>query len=216
MLELDWVDVGKLLAAVIAGAVIGLERETHDKPAGFRTNILICLGAALFTVVSVRMADGTANVDRTRIAAQIVTGVGFLGAGAIIQFRGNVIGLTTAATIWLVASVGMAFGAGQFLLGSVTTILATAVLFGLESVEVRIAHWRTVATFELELSASEDAPDVVPRVVREAGVRIKYWSVSRTRESVVGRLAAVGPAPRLESLEKALLQHQAIRAIKRL
>ncbi len=216
MLELDWVDVGKLLAAVIAGAVIGLERETHDKPAGFRTNILICLGAALFTVVSVRMADGTANVDRTRIAAQIVTGVGFLGAGAIIQFRGNVIGLTTAATIWLVASVGMAFGAGHFLLGSVVTILATAVLFGLEPFEAVIARWRTVATFELELSPKEDATAVTLSAVREVHVGVKYWSVSRTGEIVTGRLTVVGPARKLEALEHAFLQHASIRAIKRL
>lgn len=216
MLELDWVDVGKLLAAVVAGAVIGLERETHDKPAGFRTNILICLGAALFTILSVRIPEGYGNTERTRIAAQIITGVGFLGAGAIIQFRGNVIGLTTAATIWLVASVGMAFGAGHFLLGSVVTILATAVLFGLEPFEVQIARWRTVATFELELLASEDATDIVRCAVRDANVRIKSFSVSRTHDSVAGRLTAAGPAPRLESLEKALLKNEAIRAIRRL
>ncbi len=215
-MELDWVDVGKLLAAVVAGAVIGLERETHDKPAGFRTNILICLGAALFTVVSERMADGTVNVDRTRIAAQIVTGVGFLGAGAIIQFRGNVIGLTTAATIWLVASVGMAFGAGYFLLGSVGTILATAVLFALESVEAGIARWRTVATFELELAPAVDASELVERAVRDAGVRIKVWSVSKSPDGLFGRLTAVGPSQRLEKLQGLLLQHQSVRAVKRL
>jgi putative Mg2+ transporter-C (MgtC) family protein len=216
MLELDWVDVGKLLAAVIAGAVIGLERETHDKPAGFRTNILICLGAALFTVMSLRMPEGFNSTERTRIAAQIVTGVGFLGAGAIIQFRGNVIGLTTAATIWLVASVGMAFGAGHFLLGSVVTILATAVLFGLESFESLIARWRTVASFEIELSPKEDASDVALRAARDAHVGIKHWTVSRSGENLTGRLTVVGPAQKLEALERALLQHAAIRGIKRL
>ena len=216
MVPLDWIDVGKLLAAVIAGGVIGLERETHDKPAGFRTNILICLGAAVFTVMSIRMAEGTSHVETTRIAAQIVTGVGFLGAGAIIQFRGNVIGLTTAATIWLVASVGMAFGAGHFLLGSVVTVLATAVLFGLERFEGLIARWRTVATFELELSAQEDATDVTVRAVREAHLGIKSWAVSRAGESVTGRLSVVGPAQQVETLEQALLRHAAIRGIKRL
>jgi putative Mg2+ transporter-C (MgtC) family protein len=215
-MELDWVDVGKLLAAVVAGAVIGLERETHDKPAGFRTNILICLGAALFTVVSERMADGAPSVDRTRIAAQIVTGVGFLGAGAIIQFRGNVIGLTTAATIWLVASVGMAFGAGLFLLGSVVTVVATAVLFGFERVEARIARWRTVVTFELELTPGEDATQIMRQIVQTAGVRLKVLSVSRTHDRVAAHLTAVGPAQRLELLERALSQHAAVQAIKRL
>lgn len=214
-MNLEWIDIGKLLAAVIAGAIIGLERETHDKPAGFRTNILICLGAALFTVVSARMAGGSAHNDTTRIAAQIVTGVGFLGAGAIIQFRGNVVGLTTAATIWLVASVGMAFGAGQFALGAVGTILATAVLFGLESAEERIAHWRTVATFELELSSSENAAEIVHRAVADAGAHIKFWGVSRTPTCIAGRLIAAGPAWRLEKLEEILTRDESVRAIKR-
>ena len=91
-----WSYVLRLLAAIAAGAVIGFERELHDKPAGFRTNILICLGAALFTVMSVAMV-GEAYSDRLRIAAGVVTGVGFLGAGAIVHFKGNVLGLTTAA-----------------------------------------------------------------------------------------------------------------------
>jgi putative Mg2+ transporter-C (MgtC) family protein len=210
---LVWIDIGKLLAAVIAGAVIGLERESHDKPAGFRTNILICLGAALFTVISERMAAGTA--DRTRIAAQIVTGVGFLGAGAIIQFRGNVVGLTTAATIWVVASVGMAFGSGFFVHGAVGTVLATAVLFGLERAEARIALWRTVATFELEMSPGVDATDLVQRATKDVGARAKHWSVSRAPDHVAVRLTAVGPARRLEQLERTLFQLGAVRAIKR-
>jgi putative Mg2+ transporter-C (MgtC) family protein len=211
---LEWVDVGKLLAAAIAGGIIGLERETHDKPAGFRTNILICLGAALFTVMSLRISG--AETERTRIAAQIVTGVGFLGAGAIIRSGGNVIGLTTAATIWLVASVGMAFGAGHFLLGSVVTVLATAVLFGLESFEGLIARWRTVATFELELPTTEDANDVTQRAAHDAHVRIKYLAISRTGQTLTGRLTVVGPAQKLEALERTFLQHTAIRAVKRL
>ncbi len=121
-------DVLSLIFAILLGGIIGLERRLSGKAAGLRTNVLICLGAAVFTIISRRMA-GTDSV--ARIAAQIVTGVGFLGAGAIIQDRGGVHGLTTAATIWLVASIGMACGAGFFILACISTILAILVLFGL-------------------------------------------------------------------------------------
>jgi putative Mg2+ transporter-C (MgtC) family protein len=123
-------DLLSIIFAVIFGAVIGIEREFHGKAAGLRTNILICLGAAVFTIISEQMTAGTEG-SVTRIAAQIVTGVGFLGAGAIIQDRGGVHGLTTAATIWLVASIGMACGARFYQLAVITTLLAILVLLGL-------------------------------------------------------------------------------------
>ena len=119
-----------VILATIFGALIGLEREFHGKAAGLRTNILICLGAAVFTIISRQMTTGTED-SVTRIAAQIVTGVGFLGAGAIIQDRGGVHGLTTAATIWLVASIGMACGAHLYQLALITTLIAIIVLIGL-------------------------------------------------------------------------------------
>ncbi len=118
-----------VLLAVVLGAAIGLEREISGKAAGLRTNILICLGAAVFTIISEQMAESGGSV--TRIAAQVVTGVGFLGAGAIIQDRGGVHGLTTAATIWLVASIGVACGAGFYSLAVMSTLIAVAVLTGL-------------------------------------------------------------------------------------
>ncbi len=124
-------DVISVILAVVFGAAIGLEREINGKAAGLRTNILICLGAAVFTIISKEMG----GVSITRISAQIVTGVGFLGAGAIIQDRGGVFGLTTAATIWLVASIGTACGARLYTLAVITTLIAVLVLIGLGSVE---------------------------------------------------------------------------------
>ena len=121
-------DFLSVFLAVILGGMIGAEREMSGKAAGLRTNALICLGAAVFTIISKDMAAGTAEGSLTRIAAQIVTGVGFLGAGAIIQDRGGVHGLTTAATIWLVASIGMACGAHFYGLAIATTLVAIAVL----------------------------------------------------------------------------------------
>ena len=122
-------DVFGIVLAVILGAAIGVEREFSGKAAGLRTNILICLGAAVFTIISKRMAGEGDSL--TRIAAGVVTGVGFLGAGAIIQDRAGVHGLTTAATIWFMACLGMACGAGLYELAVILTLIAVLVLIGL-------------------------------------------------------------------------------------
>ena len=133
-------DLISIILATVLGAVIGLERELSGKAAGLRTNLLICLGAAVFTIISREMATG-AEDTATRIAAQIVTGVGFLGAGAIIQDRAGVHGLTTAATIWLVASIGMACGARFYYLAIISTLIAVIVLVGLGKLSKHLDHF---------------------------------------------------------------------------
>jgi len=127
-------DVLSIILAVVLGAAVGLEREIRGKAAGLRTNVLICLGAAVFTIISKRMGGGGGD-SLTRIAAGVVTGVGFLGAGAIIQDRGGIHGLTTAATIWMVASIGMACGARLYSLAVISTLVAIIVLIGLGLLE---------------------------------------------------------------------------------
>ncbi|MHC4890328.1 MAG: MgtC/SapB family protein [Planctomycetota bacterium] len=137
---MDWPgDIISIVLAVVLGAVIGIEREFSGKAAGLRTNVLICLGAAGFTIISKRMAGETDSL--TRIAAQVVTGVGFLGAGAIIQDRGGVHGLTTAATIWFVASIGMACGAALYELALIMTLLAVFVLIGLRQMQKSLSRY---------------------------------------------------------------------------
>jgi putative Mg2+ transporter-C (MgtC) family protein len=123
----------RLLVAAGLGAAIGLEREYRRKPAGLRTNILIALGSALFTAVSIQLAAAGGTPDR--IAAQIVTGVGFLGGGAILRSGKSVLGMTTAATIWVNAAVGMAAGAGQFEMATAATALTLVVLAVLPPIE---------------------------------------------------------------------------------
>jgi putative Mg2+ transporter-C (MgtC) family protein len=131
----------RLLLAVGLGAALGLEREYRQKPAGLRTNILIALGSALFTIVSAHMGhDGSPD----RISAQIVTGIGFLGGGAILRSGNTVHGMTTAATIWVNAAIGMAAGTGQFALATTTTLLTLVVLAVLPPIEMyfeRRAGW---------------------------------------------------------------------------
>jgi putative Mg2+ transporter-C (MgtC) family protein len=118
----------RLVLAAALGAIIGYQRERAGKPAGLRTHMLISIGSALFTVASVSGFTGT--VDPTRIAAGIVTGIGFLGAGAILHREGGIVaGLTTAATIWVSAAIGLAAGAGLYLISAVTTGLVLIVLF---------------------------------------------------------------------------------------
>ncbi len=143
-----------IILAVILGGVIGLEREFRGKVAGLRTNILICLGAAVFTIISRKMGGGLEQ-SLTRIAAGIVTGVGFLGAGAVIRDRGGIYGLTTAATIWMVASVGMACGAGFILLAFTSTLIALIVLIGLTPLERWVGSLRRKHKLKAEPSADK-------------------------------------------------------------
>jgi putative Mg2+ transporter-C (MgtC) family protein len=124
----------RLTAGLVLGAVIGFERELHRQPAGFRTHSLVALGAALFTIVSAYGFTGD-SVDPTRIAAQIVSGIGFIGAGTILQHRGNIRGLTTAASLWSVAAIGTAAGAGLIVMAVVGTILILVVLAVLDRIE---------------------------------------------------------------------------------
>ncbi len=137
-MEVNWSDTVPLLLAVFLGGVIGLERQVHDKPAGLRTNILICLGSCVFTMISTTLAGS----DPGRIAAQIVTGIGFLGAGAIMQSGVSVHGLTTAAGIWIVASIGMACGTRRYFLAVVVTLLAVLALMLLSPVDKKLSKDR--------------------------------------------------------------------------
>lgn len=148
-MDVTWMEMLSLCMAVVFGATIGLEREIRKKSVGLRTNTLICLGAAIFTVVSRQMAVSFGE-SPTRIAAQIVGGIGFLGAGAIIRDRGSVQGATTAATIWLVASIGMACGAGFLVLATASTGLTILVLLGLSPIEKRLSHYRQAALTSAE------------------------------------------------------------------
>jgi putative Mg2+ transporter-C (MgtC) family protein len=127
------------LAAVLGGAV-GLEREYRQKPAGLRTNMLIALGSALFSILSIELGAGTGSPDR--IAAQVVTGIGFLGAGAILRSGDHIHGLTTAATIWVNAAIGMAAGLGSYTVATVAAAITLVVLALLPWMEKFVENWR--------------------------------------------------------------------------
>ena len=130
----------RLVVALLLGAVIGWERELQRMPAGFRTHALVSLGSAIFTVISAYAFTGPAS-DPTRVAAQIVSGIGFLGGGAILHYGGTVRGLTTAASLWAVAAVGMAAGAGLFVIATVSAVLVIVALEVFQRLE-RVAKRR--------------------------------------------------------------------------
>ena len=167
----------KLLLATVLGGAIGLEREIAGKPAGLRTNILICVGAALFMHLSIYVAeigytpDGHPYGDTTRIAAQIVSGIGFLGAGAILHAHGAVVGLTTAATIWVVAAVGAAVGAGAYVEGVGTSVLIILVLVGLRPFERRLLLRRRKVNASIRVQRDLRF-DVIEDILRGAGLHI--------------------------------------------
>jgi putative Mg2+ transporter-C (MgtC) family protein len=150
----------RLLLAAVLGAVVGFEREIHDHPAGMRTHLLVSLGSGLFTVLSIYgfvgalgPAEQTAP-DPTRIAAQVVTGIGFLGAGAIIKYGTSIRGLTTAGSLWATAAIGMAAGAGQIIVAVVGTAIVVFSLWPLNRIvdRLRIGRDRTVRV-RLQLGA---------------------------------------------------------------
>ena len=153
----------KLIVALFCGGLIGLERELKNKSAGIKTNMLICVGSMLFTTISVLVAfdgasEGIKPGDPGRIGAQIVSGIGFLGGGAILQSKENVVGLTTAASIWLVAAIGMLIGIGQLEVALFVSVLMVFVLVAVTLFENRFLERRRL--FKISLHLREKTDDV--------------------------------------------------------
>jgi putative Mg2+ transporter-C (MgtC) family protein len=202
-LELELV-LRLLLSAVLAGAV-GLEREISDQPAGFRTHMLVALGACLFAVISAYSVEGLFDGDQpvrvrfdpTRIAAQIVTGIGFLGAGAIIRYGMSVRGLTTAASLWVVAAIGMAVGFGGYLVASVTTVITVLALFGLKRVGGRLTRGlrKEHEEFVIDAGPELELERLVGDVTR-GGVRIDHVRVEEEENMRQILLTVTIPPPR--------------------
>jgi putative Mg2+ transporter-C (MgtC) family protein len=165
---LDITDLIKVLLSVAAGGVIGVEREFRDKAAGFRTLIFICAGATIFTILSVKLAG---DKDPARIAAQIVTGVGFLGAGAIMRDSQRVTGLTTAAAIWLTAALGMVIGAGEYILAGVILAVTSLVLWVFPLLERWIDNIREEHTYTVIFKTNPEKVSTLEKVFTDCRLR---------------------------------------------
>src|ERR671923_873593 len=201
----------QLCLATLFGGAIGLERELGGKPAGLRTNILICLGSVIYTKLSVTMATGSA--DPTRIAAQIVTGVGFIGAGTILNARGAVVGLTSAATIWVVAAIGVALGAAFYWEAAGTTLLVLLVLQGLGRFERLVARHSTQSSLLVHARPDPAALDELETVVRRTGLEIERQASRRENVDLVIEFNLRGPKRLHDEVMIALLHHPGVRTV---
>jgi putative Mg2+ transporter-C (MgtC) family protein len=185
---LDWPEVLLRVAlAAVLGGVLGLEREFREREAGLRTHLLVCVGSALFTIVSaygfsefLRSGEAVVRADPTRIAAQIVTGIGFLGAGAIIRQGLSIRGLTTAATLWVVAAIGLATGAGYYSAAVITTGVALAALWPLRALAYRmVRRYRGETGILLVQLPAGESPGRVIDTVEDANARIESLEIGQ-------------------------------------
>lgn len=175
-------DLIKLVAAFIAGLALGAEREYHDKSAGMRTIILICVGSTLFTIFSVRIAG---DKDPGRIAAQIVSGIGFLGAGVILVRRGQVLGLTTATTIWVAAAIGIGIGVGSILFSAIATVLVIFVLGILPPFERLFQRAAAFKHYKIVLTLDPDKPDRLKKAFIDAGLSVREESRAKGKDTII-------------------------------
>jgi putative Mg2+ transporter-C (MgtC) family protein len=180
----------KIGIAVLISGVIGAEREFRDKAAGFRTIILITVGSTLFAIFSASMDPG---FTRTRIAANIVTGIGFLGAGAIVREHGRIGGLTTAATIWLSAALGMGIGAGELIFVVISTVIVIIVLLVFPRLEVWIHRIRESRTYKIIVStANADKIDTINDALQSHELTVYEHHQSKTGNTIVGTWTTIG------------------------
>lgn len=180
----------KVGMAVLVGGIIGAEREYQDKAAGFRTMILITLGSTLFTIFSVSIDP---DFTPSRVAANIVTGIGFLGAGAIIREGGRISGLTTAATIWLCAALGMGIGAGELYFVLAATFITVLVLFVFPHLEARIDRIREARNYRIVLSTGDfNKIETVEESIEKCSLKIFERHQRKTEKSIIGSWKTVG------------------------
>ncbi len=195
-------EILRLTLAVLVGGLIGFEREFRDKSAGFRTMIFITLGATLFTMLSFHFLE-----DSARVAANIVTGIGFLGAGAILRGEGGrVAGLTTAATIWLAAALGMGIGSGLYLLTGVTTLFILVILWVFPFFEHWLDNLRNAHTYEITLPLESSHISTLEEMFRACGIRVHKQFVWKRGDRVVYTLQTVGRKECHKRLIPALLK----------
>lgn len=166
----------RLSLSFLVGAIIGLEREANNQPAGLRTHILICMGSSLIMLLSIYIPQtfiGSTNSDPGRIAAQVVSGIGFLGAGAIMKYGLNVRGLTTAASIWVIAALGLAIGAGMYIACIWGTLILLIALVLLNLIEKKIFTGRYLKRLNVYTKNAEVSTDELKKILKKHQIKVK-------------------------------------------
>jgi putative Mg2+ transporter-C (MgtC) family protein len=208
-----WISLLRLVVAAVLGGLIGLEREIKHRPAGLRTNLFICVGAAMFTLLSDKLAVEFLG-DHTRIAAQIIPGIGFIGAGSILHNRGDLItGITSAATLFVVASVGMAVGGGLYLTAIFATALILMCLFLLGRAEQRFNIKLLVNTYEVTGSSADIIKTEVNFLLERIHAMMQDVEVAETRQHVRLQFDVEGTRKEQEAVLDALKRSSVLESV---
>ena len=203
----------RLAAALVAGGIIGYERERDSQPAGLRTHMILALGAALVMILSVNIGIKFGS-DPARLAAQVVSGVGFLGAGAILRFGFNVKGLTTASTLWTTAMVGMAIGYGYYLVSLFAVVITIIVLTLVERFEKKFVRVNVIRTVVVDVHEREGILREVRKTISKMADALFAFSVQKSVKNKHMRLEIVARFNRNEKLEDMLEVISSIEGVK--
>ena len=207
MMDITYTDILKIAIAFALGALLGIEREYRNKPAGFRTLIMITVGATLFTILSYRINSSTPD----RIAANIITGIGFIGAGVIFKEGLKVSGMTTAATIWMAAAVGMAVGYGAYYLAGGVTIIMLFTLTLLSKLEDFLKSFYKVNYYRISFAASEYSEEELEKEFSGLGLKFRKDKEAKNHEGITVYYDLSAKPKGIEALNNFLKQNKAIR-----
>jgi len=218
--------LGRLVLAAFLGGIVGFEREISGKPAGLRTNLLICVGAALLTEISIDIAamaneqnvvqGSPFRADPARIAAQIVSGIGFLGAGTILQARGNIIGLTTAATIWVVAAIGMAVGSQSYVIAVGATLLVVFSLGLLGRIEGAVVRRQQRRRYLVTFDPNAELLRTVEDSFGGRGLRLDIESVEKSEGRWEAQIDVAGPLELQRQAMRELIGREGVHRLTRI
>lgn len=208
----------RMLMAAVLGGVVGFERERHNQPAGLRTHIILTIGSALAMCVSINLATQfrpfAPNGDPARLAAQVLSGIGFLGAGAILRYGTNVRGLTTAASLWTIAVVGLAVGAGHYAAAAVATVLLFSVLQVLDLLEKKYMSQLVPKTITIKAKDRVGLVDEVKATLQSFNTDVKTMSFAKNLEAHELEIEAVTKLPGRDSVDKIFFALSAIKDVR--
>lgn len=204
-------DVIKLMLAVVVGGLIGLEREYSSKAAGFRSIVLICIGSTLFTVLSKHLG-GTANGDR--IAANIITGIGFIGAGVVFKDGVSITGITTASSIWATAALGMAIGGGHYILAFEGLVLVIIVLSLFEFLERQVDRWHQVRSYRIVVNGDTDFSIELEARLAELSLSFEKKRRMKSDNSRVYTYDVSGKRDRIEQFSSFLMNDSSVQSFE--
>ena len=205
-MDITYTDIIKIAVAFALGALLGLEREYRSKPAGFRTLIMITVGATVFTILSYRIGSATPD----RIAANIITGIGFIGAGVIFKEGMKVSGMTTASTIWIAAAIGMSIGYGAYYLAAGVTVLVLIILMLLAKLETSFDRFHQVKFYKISFSVDDYSIDELEKNISALGINFKKSNVLKSNNEIIVFYKIGANQKEYQLLDNYLMQTKAV------